>query len=440
VSATTLREHPTTFFTGEWTDLDDGSLWLTRNLSHERYGMTWPRLLYLRVEVTAATQGIKVPGKVRAKKVEAHYAGGRGWRGKTVTQRPWVYHAEDVKVLGKPPNAAEKARAIERVQHSDGRWFLSPGAVVRRLGIDASLVPQWKRYGIPVLGRKPLKAELWNRPHVNRIRDYWAESLIDEIETARAKLATPPEGLSRDGAAGAISTMQQHRLRKRGELAVKEVLALNPEGIPCHRKMLDTDDVQTYQQSRLTDPLPPGYLTVRDAAEVLRVGENTILAMIGDTLHAVRGKVLCKHRRQGRPWTQLRDGWHIRASDVEREFKQRFPGVRWPLPSHREQAPPANRVQPKRRDEAFKPHWDEASRTLFLGDDQLRQYHRYADNQIRLLQAFQGAGWPERVASPFGKDVAALLQTIKDLHGGISGSKLRFGRTDKGMVATWRIC
>ncbi len=40
-------------------------------------------------------------------------------------------------------------------------------------------------------------------------------------------------------------------------------------------------------------------------------------------------------------------------------------------------------------------------RELSLAGKVLRQFHRKAENQIAILEAFQEAGWPERIESPF---------------------------------------
>jgi hypothetical protein len=64
----------------------------------------------------------------------------------------------------------------------------------------------------------------------------------------------------------------------------------------------------------------------------------------------------------------------------------------------------------------IRPHWDQAGLRLSYGAIQCRKYSRYnALNQFKILNAFQGAGWPRSVDSPFD-DQRTLRETIDDLN------------------------
>jgi hypothetical protein len=64
----------------------------------------------------------------------------------------------------------------------------------------------------------------------------------------------------------------------------------------------------------------------------------------------------------------------------------------------------------------LRPDWDPESRTLSVGDTACRKFKRHAHNQIKILEALQAEGWPEKsIANPFSNE-AQLHQTIKDFN------------------------
>jgi hypothetical protein len=65
-----------------------------------------------------------------------------------------------------------------------------------------------------------------------------------------------------------------------------------------------------------------------------------------------------------------------------------------------------------------RPRWEKDSGTLRFGDEVIRQFKRRDknNNQIRLINAFETAGWPEEpIPDPFG-DEGTLDQTIWDFN------------------------
>src|SRR5208283_923564 len=87
-------------------------------------------------------------------------------------------------------------------QQWEQRWYLSPSAIAKHVGVDVSLVyHQWMKHGILVLGgRKPTESEQheFGRGHYGRKKvTFLAESLADEIKEAYDNLPdspTAPEG------------------------------------------------------------------------------------------------------------------------------------------------------------------------------------------------------------------------------------------------------
>src|SRR5208282_6459115 len=141
-------------FTGEWIDAD-GTIWDgTREVVKQ--GPTPPRLMKLRIEVTEETQGKKVPGRIRMKRVLVQHRCGHGM----ATKRVAVYHREDARELASAPTRKDAFKESDR-QQWEQRWYLSPSAIAKHVGVDVSLVyHQWMKHGILVLGgRKPTESE-----------------------------------------------------------------------------------------------------------------------------------------------------------------------------------------------------------------------------------------------------------------------------------------
>jgi hypothetical protein len=75
-----------------------------------------------------------------------------------------------------------------------------------------------------------------------------------------------------------------------------------------------------------------------------------------------------------------------------------------------------------------RPRWDSDSRTLSVDRITCRHYtRRNADNQFTLLDAFENAGWPRSVDSPFKRE-RTLRDTTDELNGNLApDSPIRFG-------------
>jgi hypothetical protein len=71
--------------------------------------------------------------------------------------------------------------------------------------------------------------------------------------------------------------------------------------------------------------------------------------------------------------------------------------------------------------------WDRERRQLWYGEILCRKYGREAPIQFELLDAFQEAGWPQTIDSPFPQNESKLRETIRDLNRRLSHqSPIRF--------------
>jgi hypothetical protein len=88
---------------------------------------------------------------------------------------------------------------------------------------------------------------------------------------------------------------------------------------------------------------------------------------------------------------------------------------------------PLHPVLKRDRTPEILPRWDPDRLQLSYGETQCRQYsRRNARNQFLILKAFQEAGWPRSVDSPF-KIERVLRETIDDLNEGLDkSSPIRF--------------
>jgi hypothetical protein len=77
-----------------------------------------------------------------------------------------------------------------------------------------------------------------------------------------------------------------------------------------------------------------------------------------------------------------------------------------------------NRGLPPELEELVKirPCWDRDGRQLWYGETLCREYPKEAPNQFKILDAFQAAGWPSAIDSPFLRDPSKLSDTIGDLN------------------------
>jgi hypothetical protein len=75
---------------------------------------------------------------------------------------------------------------------------------------------------------------------------------------------------------------------------------------------------------------------------------------------------------------------------------------------------------PSTRTDKPEPSWDRETRTLSIGGTICRRFTRRTSNQIKILEALQSAGWPER-SSPNPLDSEEQLhQTIRDFNKSLS--------------------
>jgi hypothetical protein len=91
---------------------------------------------------------------------------------------------------------------------------------------------------------------------------------------------------------------------------------------------------------------------------------------------------------------------------------------------------------------AGRPHWDAVQWVLWWGATAVLRYRRSAANQHRLLDAFQAAGWPERIKNPLaGREGRAargrLRQTVKSLNQHQRPRRLLFRVEANGQSVRW---
>jgi hypothetical protein len=88
------------------------------------------------------------------------------------------------------------------------------------------------------------------------------------------------------------------------------------------------------------------------------------------------------------------------------------------------------------------PKWD--GRWLWLGDEMVLEIVREAENQGPVVDAFEKAGWPDRIANPFPDDglqcpKERLRQTLKDLNRKQKPVRVHFLVDRGGKWARWRL-
>ena len=84
-----------------------------------------------------------------------------------------------------------------------------------------------------------------------------------------------------------------------------------------------------------------------------------------------------------------------------------------------------------------RPHWNELTRALYLGDKCIRRYNRgAATNQIDIIEEFERKDWPESVDDPFC-DANKMRQTLYDLNKSLSVETIRFRADGTGESILW---
>ncbi len=90
---------------------------------------------------------------------------------------------------------------------------------------------------------------------------------------------------------------------------------------------------------------------------------------------------------------------------------------------------------------AEKPHWDKAKHTLWFRGVIVKRFRQPADNQQRLLDAFEEEGWPPQIDDPLPQDAinpkVRLHDTIKRLNHNQETHLLHFGGVRNGEGISW---
>ena len=91
-----------------------------------------------------------------------------------------------------------------------------------------------------------------------------------------------------------------------------------------------------------------------------------------------------------------------------------------------------------------RPHWDRFRRTLFVGEQVIKQYRVPCPNQEAVLSAFEEESWPARVDDPLppyeDQDPKRRLHdTIKSLNRHQKTPLLRFHGDGTGEGVSWAI-
>ena len=81
-------------------------------------------------------------------------------------------------------------------------------------------------------------------------------------------------------------------------------------------------------------------------------------------------------------------------------------------------------------------------RTLYLGDRVVKRYRVLAENQEKVLSAFEEEGWPQVIDNPLPPDVEAypetrLRDTIRRLNSSHANHLLRFYGDGTGCHVLW---
>jgi hypothetical protein len=84
------------------------------------------------------------------------------------------------------------------------------------------------------------------------------------------------------------------------------------------------------------------------------------------------------------------------------------------------------------------PRWDADAWQLGYGSRLARERKRGAPMVQKVLDAFDDAGWPDRIPSPFGEDAERLHNTLNRLRGNGKLKHITFESSDGGDLVWWR--
>jgi hypothetical protein len=344
-----------------WNDPEDKSVWVTRAASPVPWG---PRLRNLRVEVTPATQGKKIPGRIRAKKVPMPVPH-NGDLERVHEQDKWVYHLADAEGLAQPPDVVAAYKEADRQLAAKGEYkgqpFISPRQVAERLNIDQSLVPKYQREGIPwmpriKLGRcagekqKPI-THPFKHGYYGQVEDFWLESDADRFAQELKDLPeTPPDGkitISKADSDGDISATRARGKIANDEFAGDEVILKFPETVKGKKpfaftkkvRVLRTTDTNAHRDSGVNDPVPPQCATVNQIADVFKKSDSWVCGLLsrrlpelnGEKPIAVEGSILVKCKKKGRSHSIRTKGYHLLKREWKVIWETMYPDKPWPL-------------------------------------------------------------------------------------------------------------
>lgn len=82
------------------------------------------------------------------------------------------------------------------------------------------------------------------------------------------------------------------------------------------------------------------------------------------------------------------------------------------------------------------PRWHRSSRTLYVGEQPVKTFKRYAPNLFDFLAAFEAASWAERIGNPLaGKGPRALRDAVTGLN---KAQQAILFRCDGNDAVNWR--
>lgn len=92
---------------------------------------------------------------------------------------------------------------------------------------------------------------------------------------------------------------------------------------------------------------------------------------------------------------------------------------------------------------AYRPRWDAIRRELWCGKTLIKRYRRAAQNQERVLAAFEAAAWPDVIDDPLPEEDGIIARermwdTIKQLNRTIKPPLIHFGSDGTGRRVCWR--